>query len=221
MNTQPPSDTTIIEHLALLHLNQMDAGDVAACLRMSADELLELLTERPVLRIQAEALAVEMRSNPDFAVSRSIEGLNSTAAALAARVRREADQLTVGELTQAGNLLEKLVGVAEQRKQAAKADAKAPADRLPLMILDTRPNPVTGEPRMALYCLPPGHPCWVDTALPEFQKPVFDWLETFAPLSPVTGEVLHTHILQLLAEHGTVMDAHGRRLGTDTAEAAA
>ena len=208
------TDDTLITILTSLALGQIEAEEAARVLSMGLEDLVNLLDDRPELMAAAEDEAARMRSDPDFAVSRGIEGLNAVVAALAARVRNQADQLAVSELSQAGNLLERLVGIAEQRKAQAKAERTQTEERLPLYIQDQRPNSKTHEPRFVIWLIPPEHPAWIDASLSEYQSPRFDWLQTFAPLSPETGEPLTTQVQELL-QGARCIDADGRILGGD------
>lgn len=206
------SDDHLVESLVLVATGDLEPQHLAESLSLPLDDLIEYLDARPALMARAEAEAARMRSDPDFAVSRGVEGLNAVVAALAGRVKHQADQLAVGELATAGNLLEKLVGIAETRKAQAKVEKADILDRLPLCVRDDRPNPKTQAPRLTIWLIPASSPCWVDARDPSYQWPLFDWLETFAPLSPETGEPLDASVKQLL-DSARCVDATGRILG--------
>lgn len=207
------NETRLVESLILLANGEVEADFIAETLNISLEALVDYLDANPHLMAEAEAEAARMRSDPDFAVSRGIEGLNAVVAALAGRVKNQAADLNVAELATTGNLLEKLVGIAETRKAQARSEKANAAEKLPLYIQDTRANPVTKEPRFTIWLIHPDSPHWVDFADLRYQEPHFDWLQTFAPLSPETGNVLAGQIEELLSGGARYMDAAGRIIG--------
>lgn len=215
----PPPDARIVETLTLVALGELEVEDAAASLGLSSEELEALVTKNPTLANDADARAREIQTDPDRTLQTSQRGLAAIAATLAKRVQDQSHALSVAEMVTAGNLLEKIAGVSEKRKMEIKTEIDPVktlhnGGREPLLICDDRPNPLTGEDRVAVYMITPDSPLWVDFSDPAFREPNFCWLEHYAPLSPTTGELLEDALKSLLASVGfRYLDSYGRLHG--------
>ena len=215
----PPTDARIVDTLTLVALGELEVEDAAASLGLTPEELETLVTKNPTLANEADNRAREIQTDPDRTLQTSQRGLAAIAAALAKRAQDQSPALSVAEMVSAGGLLEKIAGVSEKRKLEIKSEvdptkATSNGGRLPLLICDDRPNPLTGEDRVAVYMVTPDSPFWVDSSDPAFQAPGFCWLNHYAPLSPTTGEVLKDALTALLASVGfRYLDGFGRLHG--------
>jgi len=215
----PPTEERIIDTLTLVALGELEVVDAAAELNLTSEELEALVTKNPTLADEADTRAREIQTDPDRTLQTSQRGLAAIAATLAKRVQDQSHALSVAEMVTAGGLLEKIAGVSEKRKLELKNEVDPTktsnnGGRLPLLICDERPNPLTGEERVAVYMVTPDSPFWVDSSDPAFQTPGFCWLKQYAPLSPTTGEVLKDALAALLASVGfRYLDSYGRLHG--------
>lgn len=203
-----PADDTVIEVLTLLALGEVEPADAAAALNLDLPGLEALLAENPELADQASEKAKALQSDPDRTLNTSQRGLAAIAATLARRVHEQPDAMTVGELTSAGSLLEKIAGTSEKRRLELKAaiepDKGKDAQRLPLIIVDDRTD------QLCIFMIQPDDPRWVDSSVPEYRSPNFDWLEHFYPL----GEGNRRLSLEtLVGPTLKCMDAEGRVFG--------
>ena len=205
------SKKTAVETLTALALGQIDIPDAAATLGLSEEAFLKYTDQNPPLLAEAEERAQALRLCPERTLARSNAGLSAAIETLAVRLETSGSDMTTGELVQASTLLEKLIGLSESRKAEVKSGSRPQeTERLPLLVLDTRPNAVTEARRLKLILIPPDSPLWVDATKPDYQTPAFDWLEHFCPLSPTTGEALE---VGLLTRGGRYMDESGRVFG--------
>jgi len=215
----PPAEERIIDTLTLVALGELEVVDAAAELNLTSEELEALVTKNPTLADEADTRAREIQTDPDRTLQTSQRGLAAIAATLAKRVQDQSHALSVAEMVTAGGLLEKIAGVSEKRKLELKNEVDPTktsnnGGRLPLLISDERPNPVTGEERLALYMLTPDSPFWVDFSDPAFQSTNYCWLKHHVPLSPTTGEVLKDTLEALIASVGfRYLDSYGRLHG--------
>lgn len=211
-----PSDDTIIETLTLIALGDLEVEDAAQALNLTPDQLETIVSENPALADAADTRAREIQSDPDRTLETSQRGLAAIASTLAKRVQEQPHAMTVGEMVSAGGLLEKIAGVSEQRKLQLKNEIDPGKEghnetQLPLMLVDNRPNPVTGKQRLMICMITPNSPAWVDTRDPRFQTPNFSWVDHHLPLSPQTGEPLEKAVNALIESVGfQYLDAEGR-----------
>lgn len=207
-----PADPLLLDVLIKLALGELDTGVAAASLSMTEADFLERVEERPDLVAQAEQAAATVRSSPERTINRSTSGLASSVEVLAKRIETQGDAMTTSELVQASSLLEKLLAFSKSREAEVKQDTKpANRERLPFMIHDTRPNRVTGEGRFVVFLVSPKSRCWIDLQA-EGMSPA-EWLAEFAPLSPITGDMLADQLAELTKHAVRFMDAHGRIFG--------
>lgn len=214
-----PSDDRIVETLVLIALGELEVADAAQTLNLTSDELETIVSDNPALADAADTRAREIQANPERTLETSQRGLASIAATLTRRVQEAPESMTVGELTSAGSLLEKISGASEKRKLEIKSEidptqAEPKMAKLPVMYIDDRPNLVTKKPRLMLVMLTPDSPAWVDTTDPQFQEPHFSWLDHYLPLSADDGEPLTAAIEELASSVGfRYLDSRGRQHG--------
>lgn len=210
------SPERILEILASLAIGEIETATAASLAGMDESSFLDYVESNPNLLEQAEENARRLRQSPERTIERSTSGLASAVETIAARIERDGANMPTPELVAASNLLEKLIGLSESRKAEIKAqssDEREQTAKLPIVIEDTRRNPVSGKERFAIYLIPHGAFGWVDFSDEKFRPPHFDWLSRFAPLSPQTGECLHQSVKELLDGGARYMDASGRILG--------
>lgn len=203
----PPSDALLIE--TLVHIEQgRPTTEAVRQLGITVDDFLAVLEHRPELVEAAEQRARALASDPNVAIESSISGLNLVALRLKDRLLHQHEDFAPADLVRVGTLMSQITGVATQRKLELEAEVVEGRDEpRALLIQDRRPNPVTGEARLALFVVPVSSPAWVDTRKPEFRPPAFNWLEIFAPLDPTTGRV--RDVPPLLEAGVRLMDEHG------------
>lgn len=172
----PVVDSRALEVLIALSHGEIEVAAAASFLNQTEEEFIEFVGAHPDLVREAEATAKKQRLDPEKTLERSSSGLAAAISVLATRIENNGSEMTTGELVQASALLEKLLALSEQRKAEIKGGVagadKAEGGQLPIMIQDTRPCPVTGKPRLAIYGIPPGHPQWVDFSNPQYQPPI-------------------------------------------------
>ena len=210
------AESHALETLIALSHGEIDVATAASLLNQTEEESIGFVESHPTLVHEAETIAKRQRLDPEKILERSSSGLAAAISVLATRIENHGPDMTTSELVQASSLLEKLIALSEQSKAEIKGASggpdKADGTHIPIVIQDTRPCPISGKPRLAIYAISPGHPHWVDFSNPNYQSPRFNWLEHFLPLSPETGKPLN---LTELTQHtgARFMDETGRIFG--------
>lgn len=191
------NDPKIIETLTALAVGELDTADAAAALGLTETELGALADSRPDLLQEAEARAKALLLDPGRTSEQATAGLAKAVETLARRLSDSEDLMTADEVIKSASLLERLVAFSKSREAEIKSAtaSSGPGDRLPLLVKDTRPNLVTGAPRLVVYLVSPQSPAWID---PRQYPGGIDWLSTHAPLSPDTGEPLNSAVAKLI-----------------------
>lgn len=211
-SSSPPADR-ILDILASLAVGEIETAAAAALAGMDEATFIGFVEDHPHLLDQAEEKARQLRQSPERTIERSTSGLAGAVEVLAARIERDGATMLTSELVAASQLMEKILGISESRKQEIRSQTDASQSdqaKLPIVVQDTRPNPITQAARLCVFVIPPGEFGWVDFSKPEFQAGQFDWCEAFAPLSPIDGECLSESIRLLLQGGGRYMDSTGR-----------